>query len=74
MNSSNGKGHLWHQVKIIALLPVTIPLWLVGWALYCVGDNRTLPDTAEKKNITAFEKEERERNNAEEEAPKQLLK
>jgi len=73
MSGSRGKRHLWRQVKAIASLPVTIPLWFIGWALYCVGDQGTLPSVTKKKAVTTFEKEDCESNNTRESAPKQIL-
>jgi len=49
MNDSNGNEHVWHQVRIIVLLPLTIFLWMTGWTLYWIGDQRILSRTAKKK-------------------------
>jgi hypothetical protein len=50
MEHSKGIGHLWRQVKIIVLLPLTIFLWMTGWALSWIGAQRMSP-TAQKKTI-----------------------
>jgi len=73
MNDSKGNGHVWHQVRIIVLLPLTIFLWMVGWTLYWIGDQRMSSRTAKKKTITSFEKEDYERNNMKEASPKQIV-
>jgi len=73
MKGSNSKGHVWHQVRTIAFLPLTIFLWLIGWTLYCLGDQRTLARTSRKETVFATEKEE-ERNDTRKTALPQVLK
>jgi len=73
MNDSNSNRRVWHQVRIIVLLPLTIFLWMIGWTLYWIGAQKTSSRTAKKKTITSFEKEDYERNNVKEASPKQIL-
>ncbi|HDQ07136.1 MAG TPA: hypothetical protein ENN36_10520 [Candidatus Bathyarchaeota archaeon] len=56
MGDSNSKRSVWHQVRIIALLPLTIFLWMTGWTLYWIGAQRMSSRTAKKKSPTAFKK------------------
>jgi hypothetical protein len=72
MNGSNGKGHVWRQVRIIAFLPLTIFLWLIGWALYCLGDQRTLARTSRTETVADLEKEE-QRNDTRKTALQQVF-
>lgn len=73
MNDSNDNGHLWHQVRTIILLPLTIFIWMIGWTLYWIGDQRMSSRTAKKKTITSFEKEDYTRNIMREESPEQIV-
>lgn len=73
MNDSNGNGHVWHQVRISVLLPLTIFLWMIGWTLYWIGDQRMSSRTAQKKTITSFEKEDYERETLKEDSSKKIL-
>jgi len=73
MNDSNSNRSVWHQVRIIVLLPLTIFLWMTGWTLYRIGAQKTSSRTAKKKTITSFKKEDYKRNNVKEASPKQIL-
>jgi len=73
MNDSKGNGHVWHQVRIIVLLPLTIFLWMIGWTLYWIGDQRMSSRTAKKKTIQISKKGTFERETLKEDSPKQIV-
>jgi len=73
MNDSKGNEHVWHQVRIIVLLPLTIFLWMIGWTLYWIGDQRMSSRTAKKKTIQISKKGTFERETLKEDSPKQIL-
>jgi len=56
MKDSNDNGHVMRRVKIIVFLPLTIFLFMTGWILYCIGDQRTSSTTAQKEARNIFEK------------------
>jgi len=73
MNDSKGNEHVWHQVRIIVLLPLTIFLWMIGWTLYWIGDQRMSSRTAKKKTIQISKKGTFERETLKEDSPQQIL-
>jgi len=73
MKDSKGNGHLWRQVKIIVLLPLTIFLWMTGWALSWIGAQRMPPRTAQKKTIQIPKEGTFERETLKEESPEQIV-
>jgi hypothetical protein len=72
MKDSNGNGHVMHRVKVIVLLPLTIFLWMTGWTLYWIGDQKTSSRTAEKKTITSFKERDCERKNVKDASSQQI--
>lgn len=51
MNNSKANRNTLHKVKIVILLPLTIFLWMVGWTLYCIGEQRMTSGTAQHKKV-----------------------
>lgn len=42
-----------HTVRTIALLPLASFIWLIGWTLYCIGDQR-MNQSTQKENTDVF--------------------
>ena len=56
MKDSNDNGHVIRRVRVIVFLPLTIFLFMTGWILYCIGDQRTSSRTAQKEDRNISEK------------------
>jgi len=61
---------MWRIVRTIVLLPIVSLIWMIGWTLYCVGDQR-VTQSAQKENTDAFKTRASERKNLNE-ATKQI--
>jgi hypothetical protein len=73
MKDSKSNGHLWRRVKIIVLLPLTIFIWMTGWALSWIGGQKMSPRTAQKKTIKIPKKGTFERETLKEASPQQIV-
>ena len=62
---------MWHIVRTIVLLPIVSLIWMIGWTLYCVGDQR-VNQNAQKENTDTFKTRASERKNLNE-ATKQIV-
>ena len=45
---------MWRIVRTIVLLPIVSLIWMIGWTLYCVGNQR-VSQSAQNKNIDTFQ-------------------
>ena len=57
MKDSNDNKPVWRRVIIMSLLPLTIFIWMTGWTLYWIGDQRMSSRTAQKETMNSFKKE-----------------
>ncbi|MQY62621.1 hypothetical protein GH146_04995 [archaeon] len=73
MNDLREKGSVWRRIMIMALLPLTIFLWMTGWTLYWIGDQRRSSRTTKKEAGNVFNKRDCERKNLKEVSPQQIF-
>jgi hypothetical protein len=73
MKDSNDNKPVWRRVIIMALLPLTIFLWMTGWTLYWIGDQRMSSRTTKKEAGNVFNKRDCERKNVNEASSQQVL-
>jgi len=52
-NSTNNKS-VWRIIRIIVLLPVISLIWMIGWTLYWIGDQR-VRHSAQNESIKVFQ-------------------
>lgn len=53
---------MWHTVRTIALLPLASFIWLIGWTLYCIGDQRMNQSVPKRKTQTLSKQETRRKS------------
>jgi len=73
MKESKGNEHLWHRVKIIVLLPLTILLWMTGWTLYWIGAQKMSQRTTHKKTVKIPKEGTFERESLKEASPQKIV-
>ena len=73
MNKSKGKKHRLRLVKIIVLLPITIFVWMVGWILYVIGDQRRSTEKSHQKIITLLHEKDHEEENLREPSQQKVV-
>jgi hypothetical protein len=54
MKKSGNNKSKWRIIRTIVLLPVISLIWMIGWTLYCVGDQR-VSQSAQNENIETFQ-------------------
>jgi len=60
MKKSGNNKPKWRIIRTIVLLPVISLIWMIGWTLYCVGDQR-VSQSAQNENIDTFQTRASER-------------
>ena len=73
MKDSNDNKPGWRRVMIMALLPLTIFIWMTGWTLYWIGDQRISSKTAQNEAMNSFNQRDYERKNVNEASSQQIL-
>jgi hypothetical protein len=54
MKKSGNNKSKWRIIRTIVLLPVISLIWMIGWTLYRVGDQR-VSQSAQNENIETFQ-------------------
>jgi Tfp pilus assembly protein PilO len=54
MKNSISNKSVWRKLRIIVLLPVVSLIWMIGWTLYWIGDQR-VRQNAQKENMNVFQ-------------------
>jgi Tfp pilus assembly protein PilO len=49
MKTSDNNKQVWRKVRVLSLLPIIIFVWMIGWALYWIGDQKLSSGAAQKK-------------------------